>query len=235
MCSFVFVISLLLLVFELWEGASCLWPYPGSQGAQMEATCFTDKQIGTICWNPSAEGFPWRVGLSSFCLYLRKVLLWIILQIHKKFLLHCTLGFPGVSECKESVCNAGDPGSIPESGRFPGEGKGNPLQYSCLENSVDRGVWQAIVHGGHKEPDMTEWLNFLSLSYRPSIKLHVLIVCLNRDPNKKHTLQLIDMSLKSCLCRRPRFDTRLGNCIPHATTKTPCREKKKKCARENAM
>ena len=49
MCSFVFVISLLLLVFELWEGAACLWPYPGSQGAQMEATCFTDKQIGTIC------------------------------------------------------------------------------------------------------------------------------------------------------------------------------------------
>ena len=48
---------------------------------------------------------------------------------------------------KESACSAGDPGSIPGSGRFPGEGNGNPPQYSCLENSMDRGVWQAIVHG----------------------------------------------------------------------------------------
>ena len=47
----------------------------------------------------------------------------------------------------ESTCNAGDPGSIPGSGRSPGEGNGNPLQYSCLENPMDRGAWQAIVHG----------------------------------------------------------------------------------------
>ena len=98
MCLFVFIISLLLLAFELWEEAAFLWPYPASQGAQMEATYFTDKQIGTM------EGFPWRVGLLSFCLYLRKVLLWRILQIHKKFLLYYTLGFPGVSDCKESAC-----------------------------------------------------------------------------------------------------------------------------------
>ena len=57
---------------------------------------------------------------------------------------------------KESACNAGNPDSIPGSGIFPGEGKGNPLQYSCLENSVDRGAWQAIVHGDHKESGMTE-------------------------------------------------------------------------------
>ena len=48
---------------------------------------------------------------------------------------------------KESVCNAGDLGSIPGLGRSPGEGNGNPLQYSCLENPMDRGAWQAIVHG----------------------------------------------------------------------------------------
>ena len=48
---------------------------------------------------------------------------------------------------KESACNAGDPGSIPASGRSPGEGNGNPLQYSCLENSMDRGAWWATVHG----------------------------------------------------------------------------------------
>ena len=55
-------------------------------------------------------------------------------------------GFPGGSESKESACNAGDPGSIPGSGRSPREDNGNPLQYSCLENPMDRGAWQAIVH-----------------------------------------------------------------------------------------
>ena len=57
------------------------------------------------------------------------------------------MGFPGGSEGKASACNAGDWGSIPESGRHPGEGNGNPLQYSCLENSMDRGVRPATVHG----------------------------------------------------------------------------------------
>ena len=55
--------------------------------------------------------------------------------------------FPGGSVGKESVCNSGDPGSIPGLGRSPGEGSGNPLQYSCLENSMDRGAWWATVHG----------------------------------------------------------------------------------------
>ena len=52
----------------------------------------------------------------------------------------------GGSDGKESACNAGDPGSIHGSGRSPGEGNGNPVQYSCLENSMDRGAWQATVH-----------------------------------------------------------------------------------------
>ena len=58
--------------------------------------------------------------------------------------------------------NAGDvrdAGSIPGSGRSPGEGNGNPLQCSCLENSMDRGAWQPIVNEGHKESDTTERLN----------------------------------------------------------------------------
>ena len=55
--------------------------------------------------------------------------------------------FPGGSDSKEFACNAGDPGSIPRSGRSPGEGNGNPLQYSCLENSMDRGAWWATVRG----------------------------------------------------------------------------------------
>ena len=54
--------------------------------------------------------------------------------------------FPGGSEDKASACNTGDPGLIPGSGRSPGEGNGNPFQYSCLENPMDRGAWQATVH-----------------------------------------------------------------------------------------
>ena len=55
-------------------------------------------------------------------------------------------GFPGGSDGKESACNVGDPGLIPGSGRPPGGGKGNPLQYSCLVNPMDRGGWGATVH-----------------------------------------------------------------------------------------
>ena len=60
--------------------------------------------------------------------------------------LFCKMGFPGGSDKKESACNAGDSGSIPGSGRSPGEGNGNPLQYSCLENPMNRGAWWATVH-----------------------------------------------------------------------------------------
>ena len=64
------------------------------------------------------------------------------------FLLLCNP--TGDSGGKESACNAGDPGLIPGSGRSPGEGNGNPLQYSCLENSMDREAWLATVHGVSK-------------------------------------------------------------------------------------
>ena len=53
---------------------------------------------------------------------------------------------PGGSDGKESACNAGDLGSIPGLGRSPGDGNGDPLQYSSLENSMDRGAWRATVH-----------------------------------------------------------------------------------------
>ena len=64
------------------------------------------------------------------------------------------MGFPGSSAGKESTSNARDPGLIPGSGRFPGEGIGYPLQYSCLENSMD--LYSPM---GHKESDTTEWLS----------------------------------------------------------------------------
>ena len=59
-------------------------------------------------------------------------------------------GFPGGSVVKDPPESAGDLGSIPGSGRSPGGGNGNPLQYSCLENAMDRGAWQATVHGVSK-------------------------------------------------------------------------------------
>ena len=65
------------------------------------------------------------------------------------------LGFPGGSVVKNSPANAGDKGLIPESGRSPGEGNGNPLQYSCLGNPMERGGWQATVCGAAKEWDTT--------------------------------------------------------------------------------
>ena len=66
--------------------------------------------------------------------------------------------FPCSSVSKESACSAGDPGLIPGSGRFPGEGNSNTLQYSCLENLIDSGDWWASVHGVCKESSMTERL-----------------------------------------------------------------------------
>ena len=68
----------------------------------------------------------------------------ILKKISAKYL---HLGFPGGSDGKESACIVRDLGSIPGLGRSPGEGNGNPLQYSCLENSMDGGAWWATVHG----------------------------------------------------------------------------------------
>ena len=78
-------------------------------------------------------------SLHNFCTSLRSALLFLDFLV-----------------ALESTCNARDLGLISGSRRFPGEGNGNPLQYSCLENSMDRGAWQATVHGGHKELDTTE-------------------------------------------------------------------------------
>ena len=73
--------------------------------------------------------------------------------------------FPGGSDGKASACNAEDLGSIPGSGRYPGEGNGNPLQYSCLENSMDGEAWWATIRGVTKSRtqlrDFTFFLSFL--------------------------------------------------------------------------
>ena len=73
------------------------------------------------------------------------------------------MGFPGGSDSKESACNAGVLGLVPGSGRSPGEENGYPLQYSCLENSMDRGARQATVHGIAKSQTQLSNFHFQAL------------------------------------------------------------------------
>ena len=75
--------------------------------------------------------------------------------------------FPGGSDGKASAYSAGDPSLFPGSGRSPGEGNGNPLQYSCLENPMDGGAWQATVHGVSKS--CTRLSDFTSLHFTSGI------------------------------------------------------------------
>ena len=72
------------------------------------------------------------------------------------------MGFPDGSDGKDSACNVGDLGSVPGLGRSPGEGNGYPLQYSCLENSMDREAWQVTVH------EVAHFLSFLKERYKYS-------------------------------------------------------------------
>ena len=74
------------------------------------------------------------------------------------------MGFSGSSDSKESACNVGDLGLIPGLGRFPGDGNDYPLQYSGLENSMDRGNWQAIIHGISKSQTQLSDFHFTSLN-----------------------------------------------------------------------
>ena len=84
-----------------------------------------ERRRGLVGWGRGKMWGTWGTSINSF-LFLK-------------------LGFPGGSDSKESACNTGDVGSIPGLGRSPGEGHCNPLQYSCLENSMDRGTWQVAV------------------------------------------------------------------------------------------
>ena len=104
---------------------------------------FTDwKSVAALLWADLLVSF--FLAVFAHFVYLCHIL--VILK----------WGFPGGSDSKESACNGGDSGSVPGLGRFPGEGNGNSLQYSCLENSTDRGAWQTIVHGVAKSQT---WLN----------------------------------------------------------------------------
>ena len=106
-----------------------------------------------MCTTPTMPASPL---CSQITLHLS---LWCHLNISWNQLFTCPgiMGLPWWLDSKDSACNAGDLGSIPGSRRSPGEGNGDPLQYSCLENSMDREAWWATVHRDLKESDTTEW------------------------------------------------------------------------------
>ena len=96
-------------------------------------TVYENLSVNIILNSENLKAFPLRLGTRQGCLF----------------------GFPGGSDGKASACNAGDPGSIPGSGRSPGEGNGNPFQHSYLENSMDKGAWQLPSTG----PKSLNWLS----------------------------------------------------------------------------
>ena len=103
-----------------------------------------DSTNNSSCWrrgqNKKKRENSVNIYCECICTEYRKYVISFIQCIASK-------GFPSGSDCKASVCNAGDPGLIPGLGRSPGEGNGSPLQYSCLENAMDRGAWQVTIHG----------------------------------------------------------------------------------------
>ena len=131
---------------EYWSGLS--FPSPGDlprTGMDLASPASAGRCLTTsVTWWACNRDY-----ISYFYLFLLEDKLFedknCVLAISK----HLTfkVGFPGGSEGKESACNAGDLGLIPGLGRSPGEGNGNPLQYSCLESPMDRGAWWPIVHG----------------------------------------------------------------------------------------
>ena len=120
--------------------------------------------LNVLCLQPGAV----CLVHSPLCIFVTASELWkcslpltFVLNLIQEILmeLYFKLGFPGGSDIKESLCSARHPGSTSRSGRSPGEGKGYPLQYSCLENSMDRGAWGGYSPWGHKGSDTTEWLS----------------------------------------------------------------------------
>ena len=86
------------------------------------------------------------------------------------------MGFPSWLNSKESTCNAGDMGLTRGSGRSPGEGNGNPLQYSCLGNPMDRGAWSAVVHGVAKSWTWLKWLSSSGSSILTGMRWYLIVV-----------------------------------------------------------
>ena len=112
-------------------------------------------------WSHSLRASGATPYLVGFCLKGRNIpnlLLYAVVQFLLRFNLHLLLGFPGGSVVKNLPANVEEVDSIPGSGRSPGEKNGYPLQYSCLENPVERGSWGAIVQGGRVLQKVGHWM-----------------------------------------------------------------------------
>ena len=97
------------------------------------------------------------------------------ITIRKEFIIYICMyvyGLPWWLSGKESVCSTGDLGSIPGLGRSPGGGHGNPLRYSCLENSLDRGAWPATVHRVRQSQTWLKWISSSSTTFKCYPFLH---------------------------------------------------------------
>ena len=114
-------------------------------------------------------------GIHTAGFFMFSPAVWFLAGILSSFIFNFTsdlFGFPGGSEVKASACNVGDLGSIPGSGRSPGEGNGNPLQYSCLKNPMDGGAWWATVHRVAKS--QTQLSDFTFFHFQICLGLHLL-------------------------------------------------------------
>ena len=175
--------------------SGCLWPQ-GLQQARLPCPSPTPRACPNPCPSPSSHlilchpllllpsVFP-RIKVFSnesvLCIRCQSIGPWAsasVLPMNIQDWFPLQFGFPGGSEVKASASNAGDLGLIPGSGRSPGEGYGNPLQYSCLENPMDGGAWWATVHRV-AQSDMTEWLNFQLFNF--PLQLNGLIFMQFRD------------------------------------------------------
>ena len=149
-------------VFLAFRGKTC-WFFQSVQFS----TCYQDGVETSLLLMCRTESPTWRIFVSISCtagLAVKNSLFFIKFthtHIHTYTYTFTILGFPGGSDSKESACSAGDSGWIPGLGRYSGEGYGYPLQYSCLENSMDRGAWWGSVHGV-AESDSTKDLMLLN-------------------------------------------------------------------------
>ena len=137
--------SLRLNFWKLYPPSAVIW-------MDRHATARRTHLIGALLWY-NVLFSQWLTFFSLVCskYTCQTIWGWIFcygtIVYYKPHLTFLHLPFPGGSEGKESACSAGDLGLSPGLGRSPGEGNGNPVQYSHLENSLDRGDWQATVHG----------------------------------------------------------------------------------------
>ena len=128
--------------------------------------------------------------------------------------------FPSDSDGKESACNAGGPGVIPGSGRSPREGNRYPLQYSCLENSMDRGAWQVTVHGVVKSQAWLSNYTFTALSWGFAVWEYIFqLPTLQKDDSEVVVCGLLESlfyfpSIFSLLCLVPGIISQIGSKHP---------------------